>query len=527
MRSQPRDILTPLESLATAARMGLGVPLVVVALLPDEAGRVLGAFSAGPRTAGVFGQETSLSDTLARAVHRAQASLLIEDTRSHPLLRSTPVVRDVRVLACAAIPLRDREDRIIGALCAWDGVPRWWSEKDVGLLRHLAHGVEALLANAAVPSSATGRLPTREPAADVVLRALTDGLLLLDSDWSVQWANSRAAACLGVPVEMLRTIDARDALAAIVDATVFSAWQRALDSGSTTTFAWHHPPADRWFEGYAVPGERGLAIAVRDVSRARRAERARDERATQQRDAETLEAMALLAGGIAHDFNNLLTVIAANAELLQTTAVGEAGRVEIREIHRATSRATELTQQLLACGRQLALDPDVVVCNELLGAMEPAVHELLPESVRLESSLARSDTRVQVDPGLLRQVVLQLVRNAVDAMPSGGIVRLSTEVIALEEPLPARPKSVDAGMWVVLTVEDTGHGIAPAVIDRVFEPFFTTRDVGAGIGLGLATAYGIVGQSGGHCTVESVFGRGTTIRVWLPALAPAPRTTSL
>ena len=355
-----------------------------------------------------------------------------------------------------------------GALCAWDGVPRWWSEGDVELLVRLATGVDAILdglaaapAGDVAPGRSTGVAEAaaahahalalaeaeqqREALAlgamaTALLEEVPDGLLLLDEDWHIRWASQRAARCFGMPLASMQGADARQLLTDVIDPAVASAWQRAMAQRQPVSFAWHHPPTDRWFEGHASRGTMGLAIAVRDVTVSHRAEREREASAGQRRDAETLEAVALLAGGVAHDFNNLLTVIAANAEMLQQSVAGDAD-TEVAEIHRATARATRLTQLLLACGRQLALAPELAPLNTLVGAMEPAVRALLPDGVRFETSLTRQDSRVLVDPAQLEQVTLHLVRERPrrDGR-QGGVLRVTTEIRELRAPLPARPR---------------------------------------------------------------------------------------
>lgn len=520
-----RDTLLPLDALCAVARLALGVPLVAIASVPGDGGVAPHTALQPSREDELFGRDTPLSAVLAIAVKASGSVVMIEDARSHPLIRATPVVRATRVMACLAVPVRDARGQIVGALCAWDGIPRWWTDDDVRLLSSLSTGIGALMRTAeardGIEDSVQLRASTREhPEALMVLEALPDGLLLLDAAGAVRWSNAHVAEYLGLTARAVRTSMTRAELEASVNPAVRSAWRRATETGQPTRFAWHDPERDRFFEGDAVPVASHLAVAIRNVTLARHAERARDRRAALVRESETLDAVAVLAGGVAHDFNNLLTVIAANAELLHHTPLAEEASIEISEIHRATSRATKLTQLLLACGRQLPLESDVVLLNALIGKLEPTIVGSLPTSVRVETSLTSQDTRVRVDPSWFEQVVLQLVRNARDAMPEGGTLRISTSVHELVEVLPARPRTVPAGVWLVLEVQDTGHGVAPGQLDRLFEPFFTTRDIGSGLGLGLAAAYGIMAQSGGTCTVDSEHGKGTTLRLWLPALTP-------
>lgn len=520
-----RDTLLPLDALSTVAQLALGVPLVAIALLPGDRGVAPQSVLQPSREDELFGRDTALAAVLAIAVKASGTAVMVEDARTHALIRATPVIRGVRVMACLAVPILDSRSEVVGALCAWDGVPRWWSDSDVRLLANLAVGVSALLNARESPSNTAEARPERasaseRPEAMTVLEALSDGLLLLDASGAALWSNGHAAECLGLPPRAVRVSIAREELETATNPAVRAAWRRAADSGQPTRFAWHDPERDRAFEGEAIPVAPHVVVTMRDVTLSRDAERARERRAARVHEAETLDAVATLAGGVAHDFNNLLTVIAANAELLHHAPFSAGAATEISEIHRATSRATKLTQLLLACGRQLPLELDVVQLNTLIGSLESTIAASLPASVRVETSMTSKDTRVRVDASWFQQVVLQLVRNARDAMPEGGTLRLSTSVRDLAAPLPAKPHAVPAGVWLVLEVTDSGHGVAPGQLDRLFEPFFTTREIGSGLGLGLAAAYGILAQSGGTCTVESEHGRGTTLRLWLPALTP-------
>ncbi len=531
-RGLQRDAFMPVEALTQVVRRSLGVSFAAVGIAPDDgwASRFTMSTDLDAAAEALFGLDVPLLSVLASEVHRTGSTLLIEDTRAHPLVRGAPVVRGLRMLSCLAVPLRDASGRIHGALFALDGVPRWWTEADVTVLAHLALAATTLLASAVGSPTLPARQEPAPPApiqegghadtstfASTVLETLTEGVLVLDDSWVVRSCNAAAARILGVARADLHERDVRQALESIVDAAVLAAWQRAYDAQRTTSFTWHHQPSGRWFEGTAVPGSPGLTIGVRDTTLARTASDARVRRAAQTSEAKKLEAIGLLAGGVAHDFNNLLTVIAANTELLQQLPVAVEGATEISEIQRAAARASNLTRQLLAFSGQQLLEPREIEVNQIIASLGGIVRRLLPETVQVETSLTTQPTTVHIDVAQLEQVIVNLVTNARDAMPDGGVLQLASSRRLLGELLPARPAPIPPGQWVVLSVRDTGTGIPPQVIDRVFEPFFTTRDVGAGTGLGLATAYGIVTQSGGCCTVESAVGHGTTFELWIPA----------
>ena len=251
----------------------------------------------------------------------------------------------------------------------------------------------------------------------------------------------------------------------------------------------------------AVPrGDRHILHVVwRDITDRKRLEE-------ELRQAQKMEAVGKLAGGIAHDFNNLLMAIGGNAELLEQELRARPDLAEyVGEIRRAGARAAALVEQLLAFSRKSLRQPRVVDLNLILGGLDRMLTRLLGEDIRIESRLAPVPLPVLVDPHQMEQVVLNLATNARDAMRGGGTLSFATSM-----------EDAPGGGRAVLTVSDTGEGIAPADLHRVFDPFFTTKEQGRGTGLGLSTVYGIVQQSGGEVTVASAPGQGAVFRVHLP-----------
>lgn len=243
--------------------------------------------------------------------------------------------------------------------------------------------------------------------------------------------------------------------------------------------------------------------------------------------ADVLNPIAQLAGGIAHNFNNQLTIVSANAELLRDSLrqldgpahVRAGALAEVEAITRAARQASLLTWELLAYGRTLPLAAERLDLHEHLATIEPRLRADTTTDVALELTLAAPRPHVQMDPAHLEHILTELVDNARHAMPTGGRLCVRTERVQLDAPLAGTPDEVPAGAWVVLSVIDTGVGIAPEAIGRIFQPFFSTYDVGHGSGLGLAAVHGIVAQSGGRCTVESAPSEGTVVRLWLPESA--------
>jgi PAS domain S-box-containing protein len=234
------------------------------------------------------------------------------------------------------------------------------------------------------------------------------------------------------------------------------------------------------------------------------------------RHSQRLETVGQLAGGVAHDFNNLLTAISGYCSLSLERANGDPELAhDLREIARASERATELTRQLLAFGRRQVLRPTAFDLNQAVLEMDAILGRLLGEQIRIVHALEPSGCPVKTDEGQIEQVLMNLAVNARDAMPEGGTLSFVTEDIDLAA-WQAEPLALQAGRYAHPRVTDTGQGMEKEVSERIFEPFFTTKDVGKGTGLGLATVYGIVSQSGGQISVESELGVGTSFDIYLP-----------
>ena len=240
----------------------------------------------------------------------------------------------------------------------------------------------------------------------------------------------------------------------------------------------------------------------------------------QLRHAQKMEAVGRLAGGIAHDFNNLLTAIRGNAELMSHRVKQDpAMAAEVDEILHAADRAASLTRQLLLFSRKQVLQPVALDLNEIVGAVARMARRLIGADMQLRLELAPAVAQVLADPAQIEQVLLNLIVNARDAMPNGGCIQVSTGNVKLRINDPdATQYGLAPGPYVLLAVADNGVGMDQSTQARIFEPFFTTKETGRGTGLGLATAYGIVRQSGGAITVTSERGDGAIFRVFLPAL---------
>jgi PAS domain S-box-containing protein len=255
----------------------------------------------------------------------------------------------------------------------------------------------------------------------------------------------------------------------------------------------------------------GASAIARDITAQKRTE-------GQLHQSQKMEAIGRLAGGVAHDFNNILGIINACTEFLRDRIDPSAEpSLYVENIRKATERGRSLTKQLLAFSRTSAIQPRVLDLNERLREVRKLLRPLLGDDIEVLIASKSSSAVVEADPGQIDQIVINLAVNARDAMPRGGKFILETGATKFDATFAEQHQSMAAGKYVVLAVSDTGHGMDKATVARIFEPFFTTKDVGKGTGLGLATVYGIVKQSGGHIQVYSEPGHGTTFKIYLPS----------
>ncbi len=357
------------------------------------------------------------------------------------------------------------------------------------------------------------------------LESTADGILVVDLNGKMIQMNRQFSRLWRIPAEIVESRNDADALNFVVgqlaEPEAFVAKVVDLyadpDAESFDTIRFKD---GRVFERYSKPQKvEGMTIgrvwSFRDITD-------REELEGQLRQSQKLEAIGSLAGGVAHDFNNLLTVIQGHADFLKQSLVSShSDHEDVDTILQAVAKATALTTQLLAFGRKQILQPVNIEINDVIYGLQPMLRRLIGEDIRIITETAAEATTVLVDRGQMEQALLNLAVNARDAMPSGGELTIQTRVVTESNAAAGESewRADGSNGMVFLLVSDTGGGIPDDIRDRIFEPFFTTKEVGRGTGLGLATVHGIVRQSGGHITVESKAGEGTTFIINFPRVA--------
>jgi PAS domain S-box-containing protein len=343
-----------------------------------------------------------------------------------------------------------------------------------------------------------------------ILESITDGFFALDRDWRFSYLNRKAEQLLGRTRADLIGRVIWEEFPDQVGSVFFTEYRKAIEERIPVEFSAIFPPAGIWAEFHAYPSENGLSVYFQDIT-----ERKHLEERLQQ--SQKLEALGRLAGGVAHDFNNLLTIIGGYAQMiLESTGRGDPVRKDVGTILEAANRASGLTRQLLAFSRRQMVQPKLLDLNGVVQKMNKMLRRLIREDVELVLALEPGLGQVKIDPGQIEQVLMNLVVNARDAMPTGGRLTVATTSAVLAGSGHETGADLPPGRYAVLSVADTGTGMDTNVLSRIFEPFFTTKAKHKGTGLGLATVYGIVKQSGGDILVDTEPGKGTVFRIFLP-----------
>ncbi|NTV38727.1 MAG: PAS domain S-box protein [Demequinaceae bacterium] len=393
-----------------------------------------------------------------------------------------------------AQPERDADGEIV----------RWWgSTINVDAARRLREEADTLAAER-----------------EIVLESVSEGVYALDHESRFVYVNASALRILGLHEdrEQLRGQVLWEAFPKLVG-TVFETFLKGTVSrGEPAQLTYKATLADKWLETAATPTSTGVTVSFRDVTEVQRLS---EQLAQSQR----LESIGQLTGGIAHDFNNLLTVVLGGADALTADETLTDDSREMAElIGSAAERGAELTHRLLAFARRQPLEPQSVDLAERLSKFEPLLRRTLGEDIDI---VVAPDGAVaaEVDPGQFENALLNLAINARDAMPSGGTLTIEVNTTTLDDSYVTTHADVAPGTYVVVTVSDTGIGIDPDNLGKLFDPFFTTKTMGQGSGLGLAMVWGFVKQSGGHVTVYSELGLGTSFKMFLPVAPTTPLPT--
>jgi len=426
-----------------------------------------------------------------------------------------------------SIPLISK-DQVIGTLYFQSNRPNAYTEMELRIAERVATQIAGAIANAqlfADHKRAEKELCANEQKYKTLIENLSQKIFLKDKNSVYISCNEKYAHDLKIKPDEISGRTDYDFYPKELAEKYRADDKRIIEAGKTEELEekYIQNEQEMWVHTIKTPvrdeeGEtKGILGIFWDITEQKKAQEKMVLLQEQLRQSQKMEAIGRLAGGIAHDFNNLLTVIKGYGQLsLIELKEGDPLRGNLEEIKGATDKASDLIRQLLAFSRHQILEFKVLDLNTVLRNLEKMLRRVIGEDIELVMHLPEDLGGVKTDPGQIEQVIMNLVVNAKDAMPSGGKLTIETGNVELDEAYARRHVAVAPGRYVMLSVSDTGVGMTPEVRDRVFEPFFTTKERGEGTGLGLSTVFGIVKQSGGNIWVYSEPGRGTTFKIYLP-----------
>lgn len=480
--------------------------------------------------------------------------VVISDAAMDERFFSGPMVTHAGIRFYAGAPLLTKEGYAVGTLCVMDRLPRELPAAHKDALLTLARLVSAQLevrrgARPSVPGDMSSRMEgtvvdiSEHKRTDAALRDSQERLLGIISsamDAIITVDDNQKIIVFNRAAEQIFRCPAKDALGQTLDKFIPQRFReahrehiRSFGQTGVSSRSMYSPgtlmgvradgkefPVEATISQVKTASETLYSVILRDISVRKRTE---DE----VRQAQKMEAVGHLAGGIAHEFNNYLGIIMGYSNLMEEELIeNESVRLGLAEIKGATQKASSLTRQLLAFSRKQIIEPVVLDLNASVWEAHKLLRRLIPANIDVIPVLHPDLGKVKADPAQIQQILINLVVNARDAMPQGGKISIETAGVILDEEFSSRYFDVVPGDYIMISVSDNGEGIDSDHLPRIFEPFFTTKQAGKGTGLGLSTTYGIVKQSGGHITVSSVRGRGTTFRVYFPKLAEAYEATA-
>jgi len=366
-------------------------------------------------------------------------------------------------------------------------------------------------------------LQERQDTYQAITASNRDGMITLSKSGHILFCNPAVQQLTGHRLSALLGADIHILLPDLEVQAMF-AGQKAFSLELKGNHIHQHPLVlDISFVPHTVRNKPVVTCIMRDVTQRIILEEERHELEQQLLVSQKMESVGTLAGGIAHDFNNLLVAIMGYAELAQQQTNNEKLILYLDEIHRAGHRAAGMTQKLLAFSRRQTMESDHSDLNDIIRGLEEMLHRLLPEDIQIAVDCCTESLQILADTGQLEQVLVNLVVNARDAMPDGGHLRLESR---RAQPGEIQPANKEAQSYAVVEITDSGTGMSDAVRENIFQPFFTTKEEGAGTGLGLAVAYGIISQHDGEILVDSHPGAGSTFSLYLPLTAMPPKAAS-
>jgi PAS domain S-box-containing protein len=461
---------------------------------------------------------------------------IVEDSESDPrTLEVRESYRMTLIRSVVCVSLR-KAGRFVAAMAVHQTAPRAWRFDEVDLLQTVANRCWESIERARVSRA----LAESEGRFRQLADAMPQIVWVTDEHGYHGYYNQRWYEYTGQTFEETKGEGWNKVFHPDDRERAWQLWSQSLETGEPYEIEYRarrHDGAYRWLLGRALPvrDDQGRIVkwfgTCTDIEDQKRAadllEQRVQERTEQLRrsqvalaEAQKMEAVGRLAGGVAHDFNNMLTgVLGIIEETREALGADSPYGRDLNDAVAALHRASELTRQLLAFGRRQVHTPRPLSLNELVQSMNQIFRRLIGEDIKVQMLLDENLSSIQADPSAMEQVILNLVLNARDAMPNGGTLTIETSNVVLGDEYVRRHFDVRPGPHVLLAIRDTGTGMNQNTIAHIFEPYFTTKEVGKGTGLGLATVYGIVKQAGGDIQVESEPGRGSMFCIYLPRIA--------